>query len=302
MKILITGAWDCTESQLSEIEKMGHQAIFLPMETDAIPAEYCEIDAVICNGLFQHHNISLFINLKYIQLTSAGYDRVPLEYIKENNITIHNAKGVYDVPMAEFALSGVLSLYKQSKYFCENQINKVWKKNRDLRELFGSHVCIIGCGSVGCECAKKFKALGCNITGVDLLHIDNYLFDTVYNIESLNIALRNADVVIITLPLNESTYRLFDRSKFENMKNGAIIVNIARGGIVDTNEMITALETKLGGAVLDVFEQEPLETDSPLWSMENVILTPHNSFVGNGNAQRLWSTIKKNLTEYLSSK
>ena len=114
-------------------------------------------------------------------------------------------------------------------------------------------------------------------------------------LERLDLVLEGADIVVLTLPLTEETHHLFDKTKFEKMKNGAILVNISRGATVDTKAMIDALDTKLGGAVLDVFEEEPLGEDSPLWDMENVIITPHNSFVGEGNNERLRKIIKSNL-------
>ena len=126
MKLLITGAWDCSETQLNAIRSMGHDVVFMQREEDILPCPAAEIESVICNALFLYHDIADFKNLKYIQLTSAGLDRVPMDYIKSHGIVIHNARGVYSVPMAEFAVSGVLQLYKQSKFFYENQKFKKW--------------------------------------------------------------------------------------------------------------------------------------------------------------------------------
>ena len=112
--------------------------------------------------------------------------------------------------------------------------------------------------------------------------------------DSLMDVLPLADIVVLTLPLTEQTKHLFSRAAFDAMKPGSILVNLARGAIVDTAAMIEALQNKLGGAVLDVFEEEPLGEDSPLWDMENVVLTPHNSFVGEANRQRLIDTVLRN--------
>lgn len=118
-------------------------------------------------------SIEKFKNLRYIQLTSAGYDRVPLDYVKEHQIEIHNARGVYSIPMAEFAISGVLQLYKQARFFDNNQKNHQWIKHRGLLELNEKTVCIVGCGSVGTECAKHFAAFGCQVVGIDLYQEKN---------------------------------------------------------------------------------------------------------------------------------
>ena len=296
MKILVTGALNFAKEQLKAIENLGNQIIFMQNESDSLPCNAEELDGVICNGLFIYHDIKKFTNLKFIQLTSAGFDRVPMEDINRRGIKIFNARGVYSIPMAEFALTGVLSLYKGFKFFSENQAQKSWVKNRNLKELYGQTVCVVGAGSVGTECAKRFKAMGCKVIGVDLYPREGEAFEIVYSLDKLDFALSNADVVILTLPLTDQTRGLFDKRKFELMKDGSVLVNISRGAVVDEASLINALSNgKLYGACLDVFENEPLSSDSPLWNYKNVIVTPHNSFVGNNNNARLFELILENL-------
>lgn len=298
MKILITGAWDASEEQLHNIAALGHEVIWHQQEREMLPVPYESIEGVICNGLFLHHPIDRFTSLRFIQLTSAGFDRVPLDYIQNKGIRICNAKGVYSTPMAEFALSGVLQLYKKHRFFLENQKNGRWEKHRGLQELAGKRVCILGCGSVGTACAKRFQAFDCYVTGVDKVIYKNLFFDSMLPMEQLDVQLEAADIVVLCLPLTEETRHLMDEKRLLSMKAGAILVNIARGQIVDTKALIPALEKHLGGAVLDVFEEEPLSGDSPLWRMENVILTPHNSFVGEGNSARLEAVMLENLANF----
>lgn len=298
MRILITGAWNVSEEHLREIAAMGHEIIWHQQEREALPVAYETIEGVICNGLFLHHPIEKFTSLKYIQLTSAGFDRVPLDYVRSKGIRIYNARGVYSIPMAEFALCGVLQLYKQSRFFIANQQKRSWTKHRGLVELAGKHVCIVGCGSVGNACAKRFQAFDCNITGVDIFPRVDACYDRILPLEHFDEILPEADIVVLTLPLTEETFHLMDSGRLERMKPGSVLVNIARGQIADTGALIQALETRLGGAVLDVFEEEPLLNHSPLWCMDNVILTPHNSFVGEGNQTRLYRVIMENLERY----
>ena len=295
MKILVTGAWQCTDAQLNELRNLGNEIVFMQNERDALPVIPTAIEGVICNGLFLYHSIEQFSNLRYIQLTSAGFDRVPMDYVESHNIEIHNAKGVYSIPMAEFAVCGVLQLYKQSKFFAKNQDKHKWEKHRGLIELYGKTVCIVGCGNVGTECAKRFNAFGCNTYGVDLYPRVDREYLEIYSLDMLDKALETADIVVLTLPLTEKTKHLFDKERFSTMKKGALLVNIARGGVVDTSTLVEALNNRLGGAVLDVFEEEPLNENSPLWDLENVILTPHNSFVGECNNNRLRRTIIDNI-------
>lgn len=296
MKLLITGAWQDARAHMDEIRSLGHETVFLQQEKDSLPCPFEWVEGVVCNGLFLHHPIEKFLNLRCIQLTSAGFDRVPMNYAAEHGITVRNARDVYSIPMAEYALGGVLQLYKQFPFFRENQKRHVWEKHRGLTELSGKTVCILGCGSVGSECAKRFQAFGCTVIGVATTEGPRPFFDEVKGEAELDAALSRADVVILALPLTEKTRHLMDAGRFAAMKPGAILVNIARGAVVDTAALEEALKQKqLSGAVLDVFEAEPLGSESPLWDMENVILTPHNSFVGDQTQQRLRKVILENL-------
>lgn len=294
MNLLLTGAWAQAKENINELEDLGHSVVFMQYEKDELPCEYDWVEGVVCNGLFLHHQIEKFTNLRYIQLTSAGFDRVPMDYLKANNIEIHNARGVYSAPMAEFAISGVLQLYKQVEFFRENQRNHVWEKHRGLLELTDKNVLVVGCGSVGNECAKRFKAFDCNVYGVDLYPREDEFYKTIYPLDELNNAIQLADIIVLTLPLTEQTKYLINEETFSLMKQGTVLVNIARGAVVDTNALLKNID-KLGGAVLDVFEEEPLSETSPLWDNKKILLTPHNSFVGEENQNRIKKIITENL-------
>lgn len=294
MNILVTGAWRKAKENIEKLKQMGHSVVFMQQEKDELPCDCDWVEGVIGNGLFLSHPIEQFTNLKYIQLTSAGFDRVPMEYVKEHGIKIYNARGVYSIPMAEFAVAGVLQIYKQTSFFRKNQQKHVWEKHRRLLELCGKTVCIVGCGSVGTECAKRFAAFGCRILGIDLFPREDGHYEKMMGLEQLDRVLGQADVVVLTLPLTDETCHLMNQDRFEKMKDGAVLVNIARGAVVDTKALIEEMD-RLGGAVLDVFEEEPLGEGSSLWEMENVIVTPHNSFVGEGNGERLSEVIVRNL-------
>jgi phosphoglycerate dehydrogenase-like enzyme len=297
MNLLITGAWAGAKDHIGEIEALGHTVRFMQQEKDPLPCEPDWAEGVVCNGLFLYHPITEFKNLRFIQLTSAGYDRVDMDYVNAQGIEIHNARGVYSIPMAEFAVSGVLELYKQARFFLENQQARRWEKHRGLLELFGRAVTIVGCGSVGTECAKRFKAFGCRVTGVDIAPRRDDAYDAMLPIEKLDEALPASDVLVLTVPLTKATERLIDARRLELMNETAVVVNISRGRVIDETALAEKLRTRrLMGAVLDVFETEPLPASSPLWELDNVILTPHNSFVGSGNAARLTDTIFNSLS------
>lgn len=299
MNLLITGAWSDGKNYLSELKAMGHDVCFMQFEKDKLPCAYEWVEGVICNGLFLSHPIGSFTNLRYIQLTSAGFDRVDMDYVKAHGIEIHNARGVYSIPMAEFAVCGVLQLYKQAAFFRENQKCHLWEKHRGLLELSGKKVLIVGCGSVGNECAKRFAAFDCEVIGVDLYPREDGLYSEMLPLEKLNTAIGEADIVILTLPLTEHTRYLINEERLSLLKSTAVLVNISRGAIIDTEALMKNIDN-LGGAVLDVFEDEPLGENNELWDLENAIITPHNSFVGENNKQRLWNTISNNLEENIN--
>lgn len=303
MKLLLTGAFKYTNEQIEYLKSLGNEVVFVQDEREKIGFDVSDIEGVICNGLFLYNKIEQFKSLKYIQLTSAGFDRVPLDYIKEHKIKICNARGVYSVPMAEFALTGILQLIKHSRFFYENQKKHLWEKSRTLGELSGKTAVVVGAGNIGTEVAKRLKAFGMTVVGVDICNYDKPCFDKVELLSELDEYLKIANVVVLTLPLMDSTRGMFNKTKFELMKENSIFVNLARGPLVVENDMIDSLEQKLiGGAVLDVFDVEPLEKNSPLWDMKNVILTPHNSFVGENNNKRMFKVIVENLEKQKNGK
>ena len=294
MNLLLTGAWAQAKEHIPELEAMGHSIAFLQHEADALPCAPEWPEGIVCNGLFLHHPIERFTRLRYLQLTSAGYDRVDLDYVRAHGIGIRNARGVYGIPMAEFAVAGVLQLYKQSRFFWMNQARHRWEKHRGLLELCGRRVLIVGCGDVGSLCAERFRAFGCRVEGVDAMPREDARFDAIRGTDALDGLLPEADVVVLTVPLTGETRGMFGRARLDRLRHGAVLVSLSRGGVLDEGALAERLDT-LGGAVLDVFGEEPLPAQSPLWDRENVLITPHNSFVGDGNGERLWNVIRDNL-------
>lgn len=293
MNVLVTGAFQLNSEELAKLEAAGHKVFVHGDERAPVdcPERY---EAVVCNGLFLYNSIERFTSLRVIQLTSAGLDRVPLDYIRTHGIELHNAAGVYSVPMAEFAVCGILQLYKQSRFFAVNQAQHKWEKHRGLLELSDKRVCILGCGDVGREIAKRLKAFGCHITGVNRTVRVLPDFDEVLPLDKLAETAAACDILICCIALTPETRGMVSKEVFDCLPVGAVFVNVARGALVD-GAALTAWLQSGGCAVLDVFEEEPLPESSPLWDMENVLLTPHNSFVGDGNRARLWETIKENL-------
>lgn len=293
MNVLVTGAFQLNSGEREQLEAAGHKVFVHGDERAPVdcPERY---EAVVCNGLFLYNSIERFTSLRVIQLTSAGLDRVPLDYIRAHDIELHNAAGVYSVPMAEFAVCGILQLYKQSRFFAANQAQHKWEKHRGLLELSDKRVCILGCGDVGREIAKRLKAFDCRITGMNRTVRALPDFDEILPLDRLPNAAAVCDILICCIALTPETRGIVSKEVFDRLPTDAIFGNVARGPLADEVALTAWLQSG-GHAVLDVFEEEPLPESSPLWDMENVVLTPHNSFVGDGNRARLWETIKENL-------
>ena len=135
---------------------------------------------------------------------------------------------------------------------------------------------IIGAGAIGCEVARLSKALGMTVLGVKRRVTPLEYFDEVYSNDDLDKVLPLCDFVVIVTPLTDATRHMFNMDKFRIMKKTAVVINIARGPVVKEDDLIRALQTgEIGGAALDAVEEEPLSSDSPLWDMDNVIITPH---------------------------
>lgn len=297
-KILLTGAYTYTEQQFAALRQLGCEIDFLQQEADMI-ADCAKYDAVICNGLFVHHDIAKFENLQYIQLTSAGFDRVPMHYIQEHNITIRNARGVYSIPIAEHTVMLVLAMMRNFRFFCENQRNHIWNKCRNLTELYEKTAVIAGCGSIGLEIAKRLSAFGMKVIGLDVQQVSSEYLSECRNIDHMLETAREADVFISSMPYMEQTHHIFNKTFFENLNPDGIFVNIARGKLVDEPALIAALQAhQIRGAALDVFEEEPLSADSALWNLDNVIITPHSSFIGDGNNKRMFDVMYENLKNW----
>ncbi len=299
VKMLITGAIYPSEKLHTELCTMGFEVDFLQDETLEHQGDVSEYRVIVCNSLFVNNNIDRFSSLETIHLTSAGLDRVPLERIKERGIRLYNAAGVYSTPMAEWALCSILSLYKNFAHFHKAQSQHLWQKDRDIRELSGSDALVVGVGGVGREVARRLCAMGVRVSGVDIRVVEDANLHKCYTIEQLEEVIGKYEIVILTLPLTPQSQHLFNAQMFERMRPDALLVNISRGGVVNTEDLEWALrEHKIWGAALDVVECEPLLASSPLWDTHRVLITPHNSFCSHKNQARLEQLIITNLAKH----
>ncbi|MGD8214478.1 D-2-hydroxyacid dehydrogenase [Aestuariimicrobium sp. Y1814] len=297
MKLLVTAALGADQGQLDELRALGHDVVYVADEQAPLPEGASEAEGIVCNALFLHHDQAQFANLTLVQLTSAGLDRAPVADLEARGVTVFNARGVYSVPIAEWVVMQVLQIAKHASFFHHNQAARKWEKQRDLTELAGRTACIVGFGDVGQEVAKRLRAFGVRIIGVRQHPAPSALADEVVGPEGLDEALASADFVVLTVPLTPSTHHLLNERRLAMLKDDAMLVNVARGAVIDEEALVAALEAgRFAGVALDVFEREPLDADSPLWGFDRCLVTPHNSFVSDRNARRLFAAVLTNLT------
>lgn len=283
--------------KMKDIEAFGYDIKVVKEEELIYSEELSNVEVLICYDPFKTLDIEKMKKLKWVQLSSIGIDQLPVEYVKNTSIIISNNKGGYSIPMGEWIVLKTLELFKNSKKLYENQTNRKWKIDTSIMELYGKTIGFIGTGTIAMEAAKRFQGFGANLVGVNTNGRDIEYFNKCY--ADLNEMLKLCDVVVGTIPYTKATHHLINEDRFIAMKPGAFFINVARGSIVDEVYLIKNLKSgKLAGAALDVFEEEPLKQQNPLWDLNNVILTSHNSWISEMRNERRFDLIYGNMRKY----
>lgn len=238
--------------------------------------------------------------LRWVQNWGAGVDKLPLQAFKEKDITLTNASGVHAYPISETIFAMLLSFARKVHVSLRCQAERKWHDPGALGEIHGKTIGIIGVGAIGEETARLAKAFHMRVLGLRRSGEPAPYVDHMVGLEGLHDVLAESDYVVVTLPLTDETRHIFGRAEFARMKPTAVFINIGRGGTTDTEALLEALrEERIAGAGLDVFEQEPLPSDHPLWGMEQVIITPHNSGSTDVYNERAFDIFIRNLHDYL---
>lgn len=241
--------------------------------------------------------------LKWIQLTSAGADRLLGSGFIEQGITVTTVSGLHATPIGEFILSAILMFAKGAPAYLRAQVRHEWTRFAPS-ELYGRTVGIVGMGHIGTEAARLAKAFGCRVIATRRSATESYgtsEADEIMPASELHRLLGESDYVVLSVPLTAETRGMIGEAELRAMKSTAVLVNIARGAIVVEDALLQALrEGWIAGAALDVFEKEPLPADSPFWDMENVLLTPHISGGTEIYNQRAVAIFADNLRRYLA--
>lgn len=239
--------------------------------------------------------------LKWIQLSTAGVDKLPLDLLAQEGVRLTSASGMHTHSLAESIFGMLLAHTRGILQSVEASEASHWAQEEiEPVVLFDKSVTIIGAGKIGTEVAHMAKAFGMQVTGVNRSggQIDG--FDKVYTNDNLSEAVADADVVINILPLTPETTGLFNLSLFEQFKPGAIFVNVGRGESVVTADLLTALDQELlSFAALDVFEEEPLPAESPVYTHSKILATPHIAGFMDDYLGTLRPIIEENLQAFI---
>ncbi|OZC80323.1 hydroxyacid dehydrogenase [Rhodococcus sp. 06-418-5] len=238
-------------------------------------------------------------SLKWIHIAAAGVDSLMFDDLVESDVVVTNSRGVFDRPIAEFVLAQILAFAKDSERSRALQHSKIWQ-HRETERIDGAHAMIVGTGAIGRAIATLLNAVGMSISGVGRTAREGDRdFGTVYASDDLAAEVARADYLVLVAPLTEQTRGMVDDSVLAAMKPGSRVVNVGRGELLDTEALLAHLATgHIAGAALDVFETEPLSADHPLWTAENVIVTPHMSGDASGWKLRLAELFADNARRY----
>jgi phosphoglycerate dehydrogenase-like enzyme len=261
-------------------------------------------------------------SLRWVQLYSAGADTIVNHRLFQTSVIFTSASGVHSVNMAEYVFTVILAWFQRLPLMLERQRQRNWPSNLERQSLFvteelrGKTICIVGYGSIGRQVAQLAGAFGMRVLAMhrrtDHDHRDlgfqlpgvgdpeGILAFRYYTPDQLHSMLIEGDIVVITVPLTSETREMFDEAAFQAMKPSAFLVNIARGEVCNELALVRALEEeRIAGAALDVFQQEPLPPDNPLWGFRNVFISPHSAGLTPEYDSRAATIFEENLRRYL---
>lgn len=270
----------------SHLESMLREAIptekwlFAPLpaatESDALKASLDTTVLVGSGANITAEGLQSLPHLQWVHSVSAGVDTLPLKYMREHGILLSNSRGIHGKPIAEQILGMMLSFSRQLHHYWKNQEERHWERQYFPDELSGKTLLILGAGSIGRELARKAKTFDMTIMGVNTHGGDLSDFHHVLSLDSVNTVLPETDYLVVLLPLTQKTHHFVDHRRLSLLKPSAVVINFGRGPVVDQAALTQALsDGTIRGAGLDVFEDEPLPHDSPLWEMDDVLITPH---------------------------
>ena len=231
-----------------------------------------------CDGVVTFEYRPSLLDTSWVHSVQAGVDRFPQERFREANVLLTNSTGVHGDAIGETVAGYMLAFARRLHTHVANQREKRWSRPEwdEPWTIAGERACVVGLGSLGRGVVDRATGLGLDVDGVRRTPTPEPGVDRVYTPDALETAVSDARFVVLTVPLTSETKGMIDADVLAAMREDAYLINVARGAVVDQRALVRALEDGgIAGAALDVFETEPLPESSPLWEMEEVIVTPH---------------------------
>jgi len=276
-KILLTFNPDMKDKKrLAQL--FSEYEVICSSDNDAVLlSEEIRTDIEVIVGSVPSTKLKLFPNLKWLQLPSAGADGYTADSL--GNAILTNASGTYGHAISEYMVGAIFNIYKKFHLYRDLEKLGEWKDLGEVKSVMGSTILSVGLGDIGGNFSELMKRFGCKIIGVRKNISKNpHCLDKLVSIDDIDEVISEADIIAISVPGSDETKGMFSRERIEKIKDGAVIINVGRGIVIDTEALCDALESgKLAGAVLDVTDPEPLPHDHRLYKIPNAVVTPHVS-------------------------
>lgn len=215
-------------------------------------------------------------NLRWVHSGQAGIDAMPRKLLDEMGVFVSNSRGINSVTIAEYVMCMLLNLERNTYRFYEAFKQHRWDMETHLDEVMDKKLTILGMGKVGLEVAKRAKGFDMEVTGVNLVPVISEYVDHGLTTQQMKEAISDCDYLVICMPLTEETHHMVNKEFLSHMKESAVLMNVGRGPIVKTQDLVDVLKQKKQRmAILDVLEEEPCPSDSLLWELDNLMITPH---------------------------
>ena len=279
--VLRKGAHGISTERYAEAlrERLPESVTVVRPGTPAGEMDAAEAATVITGHGIDEAMVERASNLRLFACASAGYESLPLDRLAENDVAVTNASGVHGPNIAEHVLGALLSFAREFRRFHRQQERHEWRRGQ-ATELYGSTVAVVGLGAIGQAVVERLDPFGVETIGMRYSPEKGGPTDEVvgFDEDAVHDAFARSDYVVLACPLTDETEGLVGAAELETLDPDAVLVNVGRGPIVDTDALVDALQSNaLGGAALDVTDPEPLPPNHELWDLENVFLTPHSS-------------------------
>jgi len=308
MTLLVS--FDLPKTYVRKIQKTSVNVEILQSSDENELMRLVENADILLAGAFSIEMFRKAKKLKWIQTVGAGVNRFLFLEVVKSRVILTSAGGVHPVPISEHVIGLMLLFCRKLHFFVRDQEERKWERYGEglmeqVEELSGKTIGVVGLGKIGNEVAEKAKCLGMKVIATKRnanTPKPDYVDKLIYP-KNLKELLAESDFVVLTLPLTRETKRMIGETQLKNMKKTSYLINVARGRIVQEDKLIQALkEGWIAGAGLDTFESEPLPQNSELWSMKNVIITPHCAFNSKESLERLVKTTIENIQAFAAGK